>query len=305
MFFDFTITFGGGPQGTAYLVHRLSTDNEVHVVDAYGCCGMYAEAMNKTGARHHVLKRNARTTSVGHYGAPLARLVSLISQLPELWDVRQRLERTILEVDPDVIWVNNEKSLVFLASILRLRRYPLVVYIRGWATPDQMTSRFKWFIRNRASAVVAHSRATIDQLRLAGIPEKQLHFTPNVVDRAELLRLAAKGFAIPAPTLLRHPRLLLPAARITPKKGHSTALEAVSLLKKDGLEASLWLPGVAAVGDKSDYVDKLKRTAAEAGLTNNVEFLGWRSDMPASSAQPTSSSYPLTPRAFREPFSRP
>ncbi len=281
LFFDFTIQFGGGPQGTVYLARRLCSGNEVHVVDAYGCCRPYANALADTKARRHVLCPDAQETYIGREGEPLARLASLVRQAPALWEVRRRLTRKVLEISPDVIWVNNEKSLAFLCASWSLRRFPIVFYYRGWGRPEQVGLRLRSLLRLRTAAVLTHARAAREQLRLAGVPGGKIRFTPNVIDAEATLARAKEPPDEPAPAPGRSPIILVPAARLTREKGLDTAVESLRMLKRRGTSARLWLPGTEAVGDRGDYVEGLKRKIAEYGLERDVEFLGWREDMPA------------------------
>ena len=59
-------------------------------------------------------------------------------------------------------------------------------------------------------------------------------------------------------------------ARLEPRKGHAVLLEALSILRRDGLAASLIL-----VGDGS-LRDSLKQLAEKLFLSDVIEFAGWR-----------------------------
>lgn len=281
VFFDFTINYGGGPQGTVYMAERLNADNEVHIIDAYGACNLYCEAIKKADIPLHILNPNPKRTYIGSKGKLLVRIKAFVQQIPELWRLQKRLVKKVLEISPDMIWVNNEKSLVLLVSSSRLRKYPLVMYMRGWCTPDQVSSCLRWLLKHKVAAIIAHSRATISQLKRAGVPDKKLHFTRNTIDMEKTEQDARKTLEKALPGTDKWPRMLLPAARPVREKGHLTAVKAIARLKKAGYEPALWLPGKIAIGVDSSFIDQLQKLIEQLGVKDNIFFLGWCENMPA------------------------
>ncbi|MHC4455641.1 MAG: glycosyltransferase family 4 protein [Planctomycetota bacterium] len=281
VFFDFTINYGGGPQGTVYLAERLNADNEVHIIDAYGACDLYCEAIKKADIPLHILNPNPKRTYIGSKGKLLARVKALLQQIPELWRLRRRLVKKVLEISPDMIWVSNEKSLVLLVSSSRLREYPLVMYMRGWCTPDQVGNCLRWLLKHKVAAIIAHSRATISQLKRLGIPDKKLHFTRNTIDMEKTEQDAQKTLEKALLGTDKWPRMLLPAARPVHEKGHLTAVKAMARLKSAGYNPALWLPGKIPTGVDNSFIDQLQRLIEQLGVKDNIFFLGWCENMPA------------------------
>jgi L-malate glycosyltransferase len=278
-FFDFNLNYGGGPQGSVYLARRLNALHEVHVIDAYGQCRAYVDAVTASGVGLHILRPEGGRAYIG--GRGLRRFAGFCRWLPEVVAIRRRLVRLLVEIDPDVIWVNNEKSLVLLVSSLRLWRYPKAIYMRGWSTSDQISPLLKWLMKTKVSAVIAHAEAAIEELKKAGIPERKLCYVQNCIDVDELKDQADKGPSEGLPGMNRRPRILLAAARLTRQKGQTTAIRAVARLKEAGLDPALWLTGVTSVGVQNDYEEEVKALIAQHGLEENVFLVGWRKDIPA------------------------
>lgn len=201
-------------------------------------------------------------------------------QTPELLRLRARLATTIRDINPDVLWVMNEKSLVFVGACWPLRRFPIAHTVRGWATSDQVGLRLRFMLRHRVAATMAVSTATAAQLRRAGVPKSRLHTISSTIDMEEVSNKASQPLSGPLPGTDRRPRLLMLAARPDEAKGHSTALRAVARLVEAGRSPALWIPGRPAFGSGDDYVDALRRQCRERGIETNVFFLGWRDDMP-------------------------
>ncbi len=279
VFFDFNINYGGGPQGSVYLVQRLCVENEVHIIDAYGACDLYRKAIMKAKIPFHVLHPNTQNVCIG--GKGLKRFRAFVKQIPDLWQLRGYLIKRVLEINPDVIWVNNEKSLSFLVSSFKLLKYPLVIYMRGWATPDQINNRLCWLLKHKVKAIIAHSMATIEQLKQRGIPESKIFYTANAVDFKSLEKQSQKLLDKNLPGNNKYPKILLPAARIVREKGHHAAVKAIARLKEKGYSPILWLPGKVATGIDNAYLNELKELISQLGVEDSVDFIGWRQDIPA------------------------
>jgi len=280
VFFDFNNNYGGAPQTSVRLARWLCETNEVHIIDAYGRCQPYIDAIKNAGLPCYVLMPESRMTYIGNASRPIARFTALMKQLPDLIRLRSRLIKKIMQVDPDVIWINSEKPLFFLASSFRLRHYPLVVFNQGQATADQVNARYRWLLKHKISAVMTLSNAAVANLKLAGIPEQKLHVVANAIDMEKFERQAKQALKSPAPGMNMWPKILLNSARPELKKGHITAVKALAHLKKKSYNPALWIPGQVAVGADNSFVNELKNTISELNLQDNVFFLGWRQDMP-------------------------
>ena len=279
IFFDFTNNFGGAPQGSVHLAERLSKLHEVHVIDAYGKCEPYRQAIREANLPYHVLMPDAQRTYIGSSG--LGRMAALVRQLPDLWRLRTSLSTTILDINPDVVWVMNEKSLTFVTMNRRLKKYPCALYVQGWATPDQVGWRLRWLMKHKAAAVLAVSTATLDQLRKAGVPESKLFLGSMTIEIEKVKREAQEPPAAPLPGNELSPKILMLSARPARAKGHVAVFKAIGRLKAAGYKPALWMTGKVAVGAGNSFVEELHRLANELNIADNVFFLGWRDNIPA------------------------
>jgi glycosyltransferase involved in cell wall biosynthesis len=281
VFFDFCTTYGGAPKGTICLARRLTVNHDVHIIDAYGSCKMYCEHIKEVGLPLHILDPNAKKTTIGYNNQPLARMLEMAKQFPVLRHIQKQLIKNVLEINPDVIWVNNEKSLVLLSSSYRLKKYPLVIYIRGWATPDQVKICLRWLLKHKVKAIIAHAKATLAQLKLAGIPDDKLHYTANAIDFDEIEQESRKPLDLNLPGVDKWPKILLASARPVREKGHLAAVKAISHLKRQGYNPALWLPGEVAAGVDKTFVQQLKERIQDLNINENVFFIGWYKNFPA------------------------
>jgi glycosyltransferase involved in cell wall biosynthesis len=278
-FFDFNNNFGGAPQGALHLAERLAKVHEVHIVDVYGKCEPYRQAIREANLPYHVLVQDAKRTYIG--GSGIGRMAALSRQLPDLWRVHASLSTTILGINPDIVWVMNEKSLTFVTMNRRLKKYPCALYVQGWGTPDQVGWRLRWLMKHKAAAVLAVSTATLYQLRKAGVPESKLFLGSMTIDIEEVKRDAQEPPVAPLPGNELSPKILMLAARPEVRKGHITAYKAIARLKSAGYNSALWLTGKLAVGAGNNFVEELHQLAKELNIVDNVFFLGWRDNIPA------------------------
>jgi glycosyltransferase involved in cell wall biosynthesis len=101
---------------------------------------------------------------------------------------------------------------------------------------------------------------------------------PSRIDRARARALlGAAG---------RRDVLLGVVAQLSPWKGQDTAIEALRLVREEGLDAHLLLVGSAKFVarstryDNDAYVARLRAQIADAGLADRVSWLGEREDVP-------------------------
>jgi L-malate glycosyltransferase len=160
-----------------------------------------------------------------------------------------------------------------------------IVHVRDCLPPGRLSSATLRLIAARAAAVIANSRYTADAVRAAA-PRARLHVVYNAVDLVRFdPRRIDRGAAPARLGELGARPLLGVVAQITPWKGQDTAIEALGLLREDGVDARLLLVGaakfVAAATrfDNEDYVASLRTLVERAGLGERVSWLGERDDV--------------------------
>ena len=125
--------------------------------------------------------------------------------------------------------------------------------------------------------------AVRQQLEAAGFDPAKIHVVYDTIDFEETLKKSLEPLMATLPATDKHPAILVPATLI-PKKGQDTAIKAVARLKAAGLDPVLWLAG-NVVGEDNSYEVYLKDLTKQLDVTENVFFLGWRSDVPAMMMQ--------------------
>lgn len=282
VFFDCVTHFGGAQRSTLTLCRDLSRFFDVVIVDGYGACPEFLEAIAMAGLPCRVVLPEARHYYIGAQGRIFRRLWRVMRQLPELWELRRRLQALLTEIRPDLVWVNDAKPLMFLTRAGRRADLPVVLYARGWFRKCQTPLINRWLIR-RAHLILAISSPTAEAMRQWGIDPGRIRIAPTGVDCDAVVRDAAAG-SQPLPGGDKPFRMVLPAQLIR-TKGQHTAVEAARILKDRGRDFAIWLAGDVKMGVGDEYVRHVESLIRELEVDKNVFLVGFRSDIRAMMAE--------------------
>lgn len=187
----------------------------------------------------------------------------------------------------DLVHANSIRAGIAL-GLARIDRTPKIVHVRDCLPPGPFSTAVLRLIGATATTIVANSRYTAASVQRSA-PRARVEVVHNPVDLARFdpatlgrtparARLGDAGGA----------RWLLGlVAQLSPWKGQDTAIEALRLVRQQGLDAHLLLIGSAkflarsARFDNESYVARLRAQVARAGLEDRVFWLGEREDVPA------------------------
>jgi len=186
----------------------------------------------------------------------------------------------------EIVHANSIRSglIVGLSPRTRVAR---VVHVRDCLPRALLASATLRMIAATATIVVANSRYTARSvqdvapsalLEVVHSPVDLARWNPGRIDRAHArARLGRAG----------ERRVLLGVvAQLTAWKGQDTAIEALRLLRDEGVDAHLLLIGSAKFVDRATrldneaYVARLRELVEHAGLQERVSWLGERDDVP-------------------------
>ena len=282
LFFDVITHLGGAQRSTVLLCERLREHYDVHILDAYGVCERYREAVQAIGVPYEVALPSARNVYIGHKGRLFRRLMRAAGQIPEMWRLKTALRKAIERLGPDLVWTNSPKALFFLKLAGVRRVCPVVFYARGWYRRGQVSPVGRWLIGHATDGVFTVSAATAEAMRTWISRPEMLYVVNNTVNVEAIDAAAAGGVAEPRPKGMERGLKILVPAHLLPTKGQHTAIEAAARLKGKGIDFVLWLAGDTGTLDKKNqYFDSLKALVNRYDLDDSVVFLGYRSDVAA------------------------
>ena len=182
----------------------------------------------------------------------------------------------------DIIYANTLKALVVGAFASRVSRRPLVYHLHDILSTEHFSRtnrRLAVRLGNTASLVVANSKASQAAFVAAG---GRLNISNVVYNGFETgLYQSQECSAVPNPTQVRQQLglngkfLVGHFSRMSPWKGQHVLLEALAQCPKD---VNAILVGEALFGEQ-DYVQQLHEQVAALRLEQQVQFLGFRSDI--------------------------
>jgi len=186
----------------------------------------------------------------------------------------------------DVVHANSIRAGIVL-SLAGVSPAPAVVHVRDCLPAGPATTATMRLIGARAAAVVANSSYTASFISRSA-PAARVSVIHNPVDLARfdparIGRAAARarlGAAGEAGVLLGV------VAQLSPWKGQDTAIQALRILREEGVDAHLLLIGSAKFlaratrFDNDAYVRGLHASIDAAGLAGRVSWLGEREDVP-------------------------
>jgi glycosyltransferase involved in cell wall biosynthesis len=186
----------------------------------------------------------------------------------------------------DLVHANSIRSGIVL-GLARLSAAATVVHVRDCLPPRPLTTVTMRLIAATATTVIANSQYTARSVWAAAPgahvevvhnPVDLVRWDPARIDRAQArARLGRAG---------ERELLLGVVAQLSPWKGQGTAVDALRLLRQEGVDAHLLLIGSAKFVarstrfDNEAYVAGLRARVAHAGLQDRVSWLGEREDVP-------------------------
>ena len=185
-----------------------------------------------------------------------------------------RLRAFLREHDADILHTNSLKADILGGIAGRLAGVPVLWHIRDRIEPDYLPAKVVSLMRKLARIlpkyVVANSSATLETVHLDGkIPGGV------VASGVDMTKFEAESIAA-APADGDTPKIGI-VGRLCSWKGQHIFLDAAAIIRQQWPSAHFQIIGAALFQEKHVEAD-LKAQAERLGLTDAVEFTGFRSD---------------------------
>jgi glycosyltransferase involved in cell wall biosynthesis len=187
----------------------------------------------------------------------------------------------------ELIHANTSRAGLMAAGARAMGGPPFVVRAHESLPPSRMGRAVRFVLASSAAAVVTVSRETARRFN-DGLERPVATHVYNSFDRHGFDPEHVRAAPIREELGIAPDAVLLgQVAQITPWKGQDTAIQALALLRADGIDAHLLLVGEIAFAGKTvrydnhGYLRGLHVLVDELGLRDAVHFLGRRSDVPA------------------------
>lgn len=283
---------GGAEQALLSMLAAVKQSNPEHELHLLVCTeGPLFERAQALGVNARLLPMPAQMAELGDSGIDAGGRLGicalgrrLIASIPVIRKYGKQLRAVILELRPELIHSNGLKTHL-LASLANQQGIPLVWHLHDYCGSRRVVCHLLRWARRRAvgaiavsESVAANARTVLPRFSVEVIPNgiDTRHFSPGASQEARLDALA--GFPAAEPQTLRV-GLVATFARW---KGHDTFLEAIALLKADGLvlPARFYIIGGSIYQTLGSQFSEheLRTKAAELGIADRVGFVGFQQD---------------------------
>ncbi len=271
---DHAVDFGGAEHSLIELISRLDRTSFTPIIlHTEGAKWLQSDRIADVEriaafSPHPLLEQKRDEVSTG--------LLRLIGNTWTALRLSLKLRGALRRSSAQLVHTNSLKTHFVGGLAARLGRLPLIWHVRDLLAENEGYHLLRRAARLLRPRVIAISEAVAEQF--AGLPA-EVTVIPNGIPLDKFCP------GLPSPQLCRElgltadDRVLLMVSRLTPWKGHMTLLEAVARLADRWPRLKLVVVGEVAFWE-ADYEQQLKQRAADLGLTEQVIWTGFRSDVP-------------------------
>jgi glycosyltransferase involved in cell wall biosynthesis len=262
-----TYKWGGGPDKTILLSAEQHDRERVEVVVAY---------IRDARDNEFLIAKKARAKGLTFYDIEEHGKLDL--------RVLKTLAGIVVQHDINLIHSHDYKSDLFAYLLkwkLRKRRLAVISTLHGWAMQgvrDYVYWFLDLFLMRRFNHLFAVSHATKKELVAAGMPSDQISVIHNAIDTEVWSRRQAATSMREALGLKDASPIIGYVGRISPEKDLETWLRTAAVVVKEYPAARFVVVGE---GRDEGLLNQLKSLANILGIADNVDFLGYREDLPS------------------------
>jgi glycosyltransferase involved in cell wall biosynthesis len=274
VYVNHTAVISGGERSLLSLLGALPAAAEAHVLTPHG---ELSSAVERLGIPTAPITGTAGSLRLHPLHTPRA--------LAEMVLAATQLRRAARRAQAEVVHANSIRAGIIL-GLARVPRVARIVHVRDCLPPGRLTTATMRLISTTATTVVANSQYTARSVQAAAPrasievvhnPVDLERWNPALIDRAGArARLGAASERV----------LLGVVAQLSPWKGQDTAIEALKILREQGVDAHLLVIGSARFVasatrfDNESYLARLHALVSASGLEDRVSWLGEREDVP-------------------------
>ena len=283
LYVDHTAKLGGGEIALLNLVSALDTARYKPVV-VLADDGPLATKLRAGGIETAILPLDPSLRETRKDSLSVGSLLKL-RQVGRLFSYSVQLARWARAHKADLIHTNSLKSDIYGGIAGRLAGIPVLWHVRDNINPDYLpgpvASGFRLLSRLLPRVVVTNSKSTLRQLW----PKKPK--SGAVVYSGVLMEVVHDGYveeqvAVRPPEERREwgrPPVIALIGRIAEWKGQHVFLRAAAAVRESFPDARFWIVGAPLFGEQ-EYEKSLHAMTEQLGLTDTVDFLGFRDDVP-------------------------
>jgi len=273
VFFDCITHFGGSGQVTLRTIKEMQKHCEVLVLDAYGVCKEYHDALKRFKIANQVLLSDAKYCCIGGSNF-LSRASRVLAGGAEMLKLIGALKKKVAEIQPDAIWTTSNKGLFYLLHAVG-KDVPVVFFAHGEKSYPRWYNRRRW---KRVPLVAGVCEGSFQRLRGSRYEPPMMEVIYNGIEIDETVE---QSLSLSGDLPSGEGVCILQPASLTENKNQSMSIKGLAEYVSGGGNACLWLAGDYTPGVRDAYARSLPGLAEELNVSDKVHFLGWRNDVPA------------------------
>ncbi len=257
------LNIGGVERGTVDLARALMANDHKAVVVSGG--GRLVKQLDIVGARHYLLPVGRKSPFT---------MIKMVGRLCEI----------IKRENIDIVHARSRVPAWIAFFACRITRTPFITTAHGYYG-NRFTSRVMGWSRFVIVASNIIARHMMDDFN---VPHSKIRLIPRGVDLERFVfedpkkkRGSGKGpAAVKEHSPKRDSFTVGVIARLTPIKGHTYLIKALSAVSRAMPKLRVLIVGEPSPG-KEKYKESLELLVKRLGLSQIVEFTGWKEDIPA------------------------
>ena len=262
VFLEAVQNYGGARRSTLELAHRISDSYDVTIVDMFGSCVPFLQAIEEKHLDLRIIdKKNAPVLVGGGVSSnTIKKVFNYLKYIPIQIKLRKKLRDTIDDIKPNIIITNNLKT---LSLITKRDFFKIVYFARGWGQRFEISDFRASIIKKKSDFFFTVSHATRHTLISRSIATlTNCHVVANgISSNLKFIENKKRNG-------------LITCGGFLPSKGHHLAIEILKSLHDKKHQIKLTIIGTVYHGEKSQqYYEEVLQLVKKYNLTDYVSFL--------------------------------
>lgn len=258
LFVEAVQNYGGARKSTVELAGRLQEKGHgVKIIDFWGTCEPFVQAMEERNVSYTILDKRKNPVILSSSNK-IKMLSNYVKYIKLLIDYRKKVKLLIADFKPDLIIVNNPKTLSILS---KSRNYKIAYFARGWFLPQTVTRFNTFLIKKLTNIYIGVSQSTRQAIFSGGFaPLEDIYTVPNAIDHKTLLNNFRNKESMTNWSVEKadRPFVIMHCGGFLPSKGQHITIEIAKKLKQDKVNFKILLVGIIYKGEASQkYYDKI------------------------------------------------
>ncbi|SHG48713.1 Glycosyltransferase involved in cell wall bisynthesis [Flavobacterium micromati] len=268
VFLEAVQDYGGARISAVELADRLSRKHNVSIIDFYGSCKPFTEAVISKGLKLHIVEKRDTAYIINRSNNLIMKIINFLLFIPHLIRIRSKVHVLLKEIKPDYIILNNSKVLLSLAFFTD-KKFKVLFFARGWFILSQITKLDRILYKILVDKYVCVANATKQALFCGGLTSlENLYVVHNAVTELNMSK------EIASINKKENTKVILHAGGFLKDKGQLVSLEMAKILKERSVDFKLILAGLVYEGGESEvFYNKVKQIIIDYQLEDVVELV--------------------------------